>query len=230
MLSKTGKSQYQSPTAAVEVTAPGILFVVSSPSGGGKGTLVQRVLKTVESLSYSVSYTTRTPRNGELNGREYFFVTAEVFQQMIAANEFLEWASVHGKLYGTGRSQVTREISAGRDIILEVDVQGAASVRNLIPDSISIFILPPSFEVLRQRLVARGTDSAEELELRLRNAPQELKYYTAFDYVIINDDAECAAAQLGSIIYAERAQLSRQKPYVKRLVEAFVLEEKGTGN
>jgi len=230
MLSKTGESQYQSPTAAVEATAPGILFVVSSPSGGGKGTLVQRVLKTVENLSYSVSYTTRTPRNGEVNGREYFFVTAEVFQQMIAANEFLEWASVHGKLYGTGRSQVTREISAGRDIILEVDVQGAASVRNLIPDSISIFILPPSFEVLRQRLIARGTDSAEELELRLRNAPQELKYYTAFDYVIINDDAECAAAKLDSIIYAERAQLSRQKPYVKRLVEAFVLEEKGTGN
>ena len=108
MLSKTGESQYQSPTAAVEATAPGILFVVSSPSGGGKGTLVQRVLKTVENLSYSVSYTTRTPRNGEVNGREYFFVTAEVFQQMIAANEFLEWAPVHGKLYGTGRSQVTR--------------------------------------------------------------------------------------------------------------------------
>jgi guanylate kinase len=228
MLSET-ESQYQTPTAAVEVTAPGILFVVSSPSGGGKGTLVQRVLKTVE-ISYSVSYTTRTPRNGEVNGREYFFVTTEAFQQMIAAKEFLVWAPVHGRLYGTGRSQVTRETSAGRDIILEVDVQGAASVRNLITDSVSVFILPPSFEVLRQRLVARGTDSAEELELRLRNAPQELKYYAAFDYVIINDDAECAAAQLAAIIYAERAQLSRQEPYVKRLVETFVLEEKGTGN
>lgn len=230
MLSETEESQYQTPTAAVAVTAPGILFVVSSPSGGGKGTLVQRVLKAVANLSYSVSYTTRTPRNGEVNGREYFFVTTEAFQQMIAADEFLEWAPVHGKQYGTGRSQVTREISAGRDIILEVDVQGAASVRNLTTDSVSIFILPPSFEVLRQRLVARGTDSAEELELRLRNAPQELKNYAAFDYVIINDDAECAAAQLASIIYAERARLSRQEPYLKRLVEAFVLEEKGTGN
>jgi guanylate kinase len=229
MLSETEASQSQTSTAAVEGSAPGILFVISSPSGGGKGTLIQRVLK-LPNLSYSVSFTTRTPRNGEVNGREYFFVTTEVFQQMIAANEFLEWAHVHGNLYGTGRSQVISEISAGRDIILEVDVQGAASVRKLIADSVSVFILPPSFEVLRRRLVARGTDSAAELELRLRSAPQELKYYAAFDYVIINDDAECAAAQLGSIIYAERAQLSRQEPCVKRLVEAFVLEEKGTNN
>jgi len=229
MLSETEASQNQTSTAAVEGSAPGILFVISSPSGGGKGTLIQRVLK-LPNLSYSVSFTTRTPRSGEVNGREYFFVTTEAFQQMIAANEFLEWAHVHGNLYGTGRSQVMREISAGRDIILEVDVQGAASVRKLIADSVSVFILPPSFEVLRRRLVARGTDSAAELELRLRRAPQELKYYAAFDYVIINDDAERAAAQLASIIYAERAQLSRQEPYVKRVVEAFVLEEEGTNN
>jgi guanylate kinase len=228
-LSKTEASQCQTPTAAVEGSAPGILFVISSPSGGGKGTLIQRVLQ-VPNLSYSVSYTTRTPRNGEVNGREYFFLTTQAFQQMIAANEFLEWAHVHGNLYGTGRSQVMREISAGRDIILEVDVQGAASVRKLIADAVSVFILPPSFEILRRRLLARGTDSADELELRLRNAPQELKYYAAFDYVIINDDAERAAAQLASIIYAERAQLSRQEPYLKRVVEAFVLEEKGTNN
>ena len=199
----------------------GILFVVSSPSGGGKGTLIQRVLNKVPNLSYSVSFTTRAPRNGEVDGREYFFVASEKFEQMVAAGEFLEWAHVHGKLYGTHRQQVAREISEGRDIILEVDVQGAASVRALMADSVSIFILPPSFEVLRQRLQARGTDSPEELDLRLRNAPTELKDYSAFQYVIINDDVDRAAGEMTAIVQAERARLSRQEPRVKRVVEGF---------
>jgi guanylate kinase len=198
----------------------GILFVVSSPSGGGKGTLVQRVLS-VRNLSYSVSYTTRAPRNGEVEGREYFFVTPEEFEAMRAAGEFLEWAHVHGKLYGTSRHQVSRALLEGRDIILEVDVQGAASVHELVRDSVSIFILPPSREILRQRLVARGTDSPEELELRLRNAPIELKHYKAFDYVIINDEVERAAGQLSCIIEAERAGRARQEPEIKRVVESF---------
>ncbi|MEP6635233.1 MAG: guanylate kinase, partial [Acidobacteriota bacterium] len=140
---------------------PGILFVVSSPSGGGKGTLIRRVLGPVPNLSYSISYTTRKPRSGELDGREYFFVTLETFEAMVKANEFLEWATVHGNLYGTSSKQVSRDVAEGRDIILEVDVQGAASVRRLVPDSVSIFILPPSLEVLRQRLITRGTDSPE---------------------------------------------------------------------
>lgn len=203
----------------------GILFVVSSPSGGGKGTLIQRVLKQVPNLSYSVSFTTRAPRNGEVNGREYFFITPERFEEMVAANEFLEWAHVHSKLYGTSRQQVTREIAEGRDIILEVDVQGAASVRALMADSVSIFILPPSFEVLKQRLEARGTDSPEELDLRLRNAPMELKDYSAFQYVILNDDLDRAANQMTAIVHAERARLSRQEAKVKRVVEAFSLDE-----
>jgi guanylate kinase len=212
--------------AAPETTeGRGILFVVSSPSGGGKGTLVQHVLKKVPNLSYSVSFTTRAPRNGEVDGREYFFVTPEKFEQMVAANEFLEWAYVHGKQYGTARQQVVREISQGRDIILEVDVQGAASVRELIPDSVSIFILPPSFAVLKRRLQARGTDSPEELDLRLRNAPAELKDYSAFEYLILNDEADRAAEQMTAIVHAERARLSRQKEQVKRVVEAFTAEE-----
>jgi len=217
--------QLQTKPATETTEGRGILFVVSSPSGGGKGTLIQRVLNKVSNLSYSVSFTTRAPRNGEVDGREYFFVTPEQFQKMVAADEFLEWAHVHSKLYGTAREQVAREISAGRDIILEVDVQGAASVRALMPDSVSIFILPPSFEVLRQRLEARGTDSPEELDLRLRNAPTELKDYSAFQYVIINDDADCAADQMTAIVRAERARLSRQGPRVKRVVEAFTASE-----
>ncbi|HEV7681717.1 MAG TPA: guanylate kinase [Pyrinomonadaceae bacterium] len=206
----------------------GILFVVSSPSGGGKGTLVQRVLKQVPNLSYSVSFTTRAPRNGEVDGREYFFVSGERFEEMVANQEFLEWAHVHSKRYGTARQQVVREIAEGRDIILEVDVQGAASVRTLIADSVSIFILPPSFEILKQRLQARGTDSPEELELRLRNAPMELKNYSAFQYVILNDDLDRATNQMSAIVHAERARLSRQEARVRRVVEAFAAEETPT--
>jgi len=205
---------------APEESTRGILFVVSSPSGGGKGTLIQRVLKHVPYLSYSVSYTTRSPRNGEVEGREYFFVTPEKFNAMKADGEFLEWAQVHGNLYGTSRHQVSREVFEGRDIILEVDVQGAASVRELVTDSVSIFILPPSVEILRQRLIARGTDSSEELELRLRHAPEELKHYKTFDYVIINNEVERAAGQLSCIIEAERARRARQEPKIKRVIES----------
>ena len=225
MSSEIDESSLQTKLATETTAGRGILFVVSSPSGGGKGTLIQRVLKKVPNLSYSVSFTTRAPRNGEVNGREYFFVTPEQFQVMVAANEFLEWAHVHSKQYGTARQQVAREIAEGRDIILEVDVQGAASVRALMADSVSIFILPPSFEVLKQRLQARGTDSPEELDLRLRNAPAELKDYSAFQYVILNDDVDRAANQMAAIVHAERARLSRQEAQVKRVVEAFAADE-----
>src|ERR1043166_2082892 len=183
----------------------GTLFVVSSPSGGGKGTIICHVLEVVENLRYSVSFTTRAPRIGEVNGREYFFVDRDTFAEMAAAGEFLEWACVHGNLYGTAKNQIIEETAAGADLILEVDVQGAARVRQLLMDSVSIFILPPSYEVLRQRLIARGTDSPEELALRLHNAPEELRQYSAFDYVIINDEIDRAVGQLASIISAERA-------------------------
>jgi guanylate kinase len=218
MLSEITKA---GPVKPLETVTPGILFVVSSPSGGGKGTLIQLMLKQVQNVSYSVSYTTRNPRPGELNGREYFFVDTKSFLEMIDRDEFLEWALVHGKHYGTARDQVSRELSQGRDIILEVDGQGAASVRKLIADSVSVFILPPSPELLRARLTARGTDSNEELELRLRHAPEELRDHSAFDYVIINDDAQRAAAQLGAVIEAERVRLSRQQAKIREVVEGF---------
>jgi guanylate kinase len=200
---------------------PGTLFVVSSPSGGGKGTLIRRVLQLVANLRYSVSYTTRAPRNGEMEGREYFFVNRETFEQMAAANEFLEWACVHGNLYGTARQQVALETTAGLDIILEVDVQGAESIRKLTLDAVCIFILPPSYEILKQRLIARGTDTPEQLEVRLRNAPEELRQFSCFDYVIINDDVDRAAGQLAAIIYAERARCLRQEELVKEVIENF---------
>ena len=214
--------ELQPATEITNATKPrGTLFVVSSPSGGGKGTIIQRVLDVVPNLSYSVSFTTRAPRNNELNGREYFFVGREIFEEMVAAGEFLEWACVHGNLYGTAKRQVVDETSAGTDIVLEVDVQGAESVRELPLDSVSVFILPPSFAVLRERLIARGTDSPEELEIRLRNAPEELRQYSAFDYVIFNDEVERAAGQLASIIYAERARCRRQENLVREVIAKF---------
>jgi len=229
-LSEIEELEFQTKPVIETTEGRGILFVVSSPSGGGKGTLIRRLLNKVKHLSYSVSFTTRAPRNGEVDGREYFFVPQEKFEQMIAANQFLEWAHVHCKLYGTGREQVFREISEGRDIVLEVDVQGAASVRALMPDSVSIFILPPSFEILRQRLLARGTDSPEELDLRLRNAPTELKDYAAFQYLIINDDADRAADQLAAIVHAERARLTRQGSRMKPVIEAFTVKKMDDSN
>jgi guanylate kinase len=219
MSSKVNELQLAGPVN--HAPSRGTLFVVSSPSGGGKGTLIRHVLDVVENLNYSVSYTTRAPRQGEVDGREYFFINRETFDEMVGAREFLEWACVHGNYYGTSKKQIIEETAAGADIILEVDVQGAASVRQLLMDSVSIFILPPSYEVLRQRLIARGTDSPHELEVRLRNAPEELKQYSAFDYVIINDEINRAAAQLASIIYAERARCMRQEPLVREVIQKF---------
>ncbi len=212
----------QTTTTQIEnPTARGTLFVVSSPSGGGKGTLIRRVLEVVDNLSYSVSYTTRGPRPTEVNGREYFFVDRATFEEMVADGEFLEWACVHGNYYGTSKQQIAEQTAAGIDMILEVDVQGAASVRQLLMDSVSVFILPPSYEVLKERLCARGTDSPENLDLRLRNAPDELRQYSSFDYVIINDEVERAVGQLASIIYAERARCVRQEGMVRKVIKEF---------
>lgn len=199
------------PTTSKTKGGRGMLIVVSSPSGGGKGTLIDRVLQTMQGVSYSVSYTTRPPRPKEKDGREYFFVSTAAFEEMIERGEFLEWANVYGHLYGTSRHQVEREREAGRDIILEIDVQGAESIRRLVADAVTVFILPPSFEMLRSRLIARGTDSAEDLQRRLSGAPAEVEQYRNFQYVILNDDINRASAQLASVIYAERARRERQE-------------------
>jgi len=220
MSSKVTVAPSQADVSQQKVT-PGTLFVVSSPSGGGKGTLIRRVLETVPNLSYSVSYTTRAPRNGEVDGREYFFVDRQSFEKMASAGEFLEWACVHGNLYGTARHQVAQETAAGIDIILEVDVQGAASIRELMLDAVSIFILPPSYETLKERLIARGTDTPEQLAVRLKNAPDELQQFTCFDYAIINDDVNRAAQQLAAIICSERTRCQRQERLIKEVIEKF---------
>jgi guanylate kinase len=199
----------------------GILFVISSPSGGGKGTLVRRILTHMPRLGYSVSWTTRAPRQGEVQGREYHFVTPEEFAAARGRGEFLEWASVHGNFYATSLKVVERDLAAGRDIVLEIDVQGAASVRRLGIAAVSIFILPPSFEIMRRRLTGRQSENSDALALRLRNSRGEVEHYRAFDYVVLNDDVERAATQLASIVYAERARRERQEGLAERVLTTF---------
>ena len=214
-------SSEQRPSPSDPGRYQGILFVISSPSGGGKGTLIRRVLGKVPGLSYSVSWTTRAPRPGERDGVSYHFVTPGEFERMREAGGFLEWAVVHGNYYGTARSVVAQELSEGHDIILEIDVQGAAAVRAMMRDVVGVFILPPSLEVLRARLTARMTERPAELALRLRNARHEVEQYRHFDYLILNDEVDRASALLASIIYAERARRGRQEWAARRVLQTF---------
>lgn len=199
----------------------GILFIISSPSGGGKGTLIREVLRTVPNIGYSISFTTRKMREGEIHGKHYFFVTHAEFENLIEQGEFLEYANVHGNFYGTSKTQVLQEIANGRDIILEIDVQGAENVKQAIKDAVGVFILPPSYQVLRERLTLRQTESAEDLALRLINADGEVRRYTEFDYVIVNDQLEKSTLDLQSVIYAERVRRERQLEAVKRILDTF---------
>ena len=188
----------------------GALFIVSSPSGGGKTTLVKALLEAEPELRLSVSYTTRAPRPGEINGREYHFVAQREFQRMLEAGEFLESAVVHGNHYGTSQKWIERELADGRDVLLEIDWQGAQQVRRLMRQAVSIFILPPSPEVLAARLKGRGQDSADVVQRRLAAARDEISHVSEYDYVIINEDFNRAALDLRSIFRAERLKLARQ--------------------
>ncbi|GIU82000.1 MAG: guanylate kinase [Acidobacteria bacterium] len=199
----------------------GSLFIISAPSGGGKGTLIREVLKRLDNVVLSVSFTTRPMRQGEEHGKDYFFVSHEEFKRLIEEGEFLEYAEVHGNFYGTSRKIVEDKLNQGYDVILEIDVQGAAAVKKLAPQSISIFILPPSYEVLRKRLLKRGTETAESLKTRLENARREVKCYKDFDYVVINDKLSDATKALLAIFLAERQKLSRQASKVEPIIESF---------
>lgn len=188
----------------------GNLFVVAAPSGAGKTTLVRLLLAQEPALGLSISYTTRGPRPGEQDGREYHFVTVDAFQAMIARGDFLEWAEVHGNYYGTSKKWIADRLAGGGDVLLEIDWQGAQQVRQLFPQAIGVFILPPSLEELERRLTGRGTDAADVIARRLAAAQAEMRHVGEFDYVIINNELEEALVDLRAVVRASRLSLAAQ--------------------
>ena len=190
--------------------AQGVLFIVSAPSGAGKTSLVKALLKADSAIRLSVSFTTRAPRPGETDGRDYHFISHERFQTMLAEGEFLEFAEVYSNFYGTSKGSIARDLAAGRDILLEIDWQGAKQVRQHFPSSVSIFILPPSFNALRTRLAGRGQDSDEVIERRLAAAAQDVAHADAFNYIIVNDDFDHAVSDLVAITRTVRLEAARQ--------------------
>ena len=199
----------------------GNLFIVSAPSGAGKTSLVKALLESTHGLRLSVSYTTRAPRPGEVDGREYHFVSRDTFLEMAKRGDFLESAEVYGNLYGTSQSWIEAEIAGGHDILLEIDWQGAAQVRRIFPACIGIFILPPSLQALESRLTGRKQDSAEVIAQRLQAARDDIAHVAEFDYVIINDKLDEAVQQLRAVVVAaglrRDAQLSRQQDLINQL-------------
>lgn len=200
----------------------GNLFVVAAPSGAGKTTLVRMLLEREASVHLSISYTTRSPRPGEQHGREYHFIDTVEFQGMIARHEFLEWAEVHGNFYGTSQKWIADQLAAGRDVLLEIDWQGAQQVRKLFPQAIGIFILPPSMEELTRRLTGRGTDSADVIARRLAAAQAEMRHVGEFDYVIINDQLAQALEELLAVVRASRLSFGAQRVRHAALFERLI--------
>jgi guanylate kinase len=187
----------------------GILFIISAPSGTGKTTLCKQLVGNIPGLWHSVSYTTRKPRPNEEHGREYYFTDEATFQAMIDRHEFVEWARVYGHLYGTPRRTLADKIEQGIDVLLEIDVQGALQVKKKFDDAVSIFILPPSMTVLRQRLLTRASDSSEEIQRRLQKVKEEVWSYREYAYIVRNDDLTRSLQDLESIFLAERLKTTR---------------------
>ncbi|HEX9191867.1 MAG TPA: guanylate kinase [Candidatus Deferrimicrobiaceae bacterium] len=202
----------------------GDIFVISAPSGSGKTTICRALLGRVEGLSLSVSYTTRERRPGEIDGKDYYFVDEEKFDNMLVSKGFLEHARVYGRRYGTSRAAVEAIVSRGSDAVLELDVQGGRSVKAAVPEAVLVGILPPDQETLRARLVARGRDSREEMERRLTEARQELAALREYDYLVVNDDLGNAVSRVESIVRARRLRRERAYDVIDR-----ILEETGEG-
>lgn len=198
--------------------AGGSLYVVSAPSGAGKTSLIKALVRDVEGLLISVSYTTRPQRPGEVDGRDYNFVSVETFQLMLADQAFVESAEVFGNFYGTSRAWIEEQLAAGQDLVLEIDWQGARQIRHMFPECRSIFILPPSAQALEERLHGRGQDDAEVIARRMRDAVEEMRHYGEYDFLVINDVFEQALAELKAIIIARRCRRSLQESRHQALI------------
>jgi guanylate kinase len=194
------------------VPGKGSLFVISAPSGAGKTTVCHRVLESIPDLAYSISHTTRPPRYGEKDGVDYFFVSEDEFLRMREREDFLEWALVHNNYYGTAKRQISDCLGSGKDILLDIDIQGARQVRDQLSEAILIFILPPAWEVLEERLRKRQSDDEEAFKLRMANARNEVRAIREYDYIIINDDLDEAVRNFKAIVQAERCRRPRVIP------------------
>lgn len=197
----------------------GILFVLSAPSGGGKSTIAEAVRQRVEELGYSVSHTTRRPRRDEHDGVDYHFVDNQTFTQMIDEGAFLEWARVYNHLYGTSLSGIRELVASGCDILLDVDVQGGRNIKTLFPESVLIFLVPPSLEVLEQRLRERGTDDDAVIRGRMEQAADDIRHCAWYDYIVVNGNLETAIDETHAIILSERRLTKRQLPQIKRMFD-----------
>jgi guanylate kinase len=199
----------------------GLLFIVSAPSGAGKTTLVEKLVEETPHLQMSRSYTSRATRSGELDGVDYNFVTRPRFEAMAAAGEFLEWADVFGNLYGTLAADTERLLKAGQDVVLVIDVQGARQVRARAVQAISVFVMPPSYEILEQRLRGRSKDSEEAVQRRLQVARAEVAAFSEYDFIVINDDVRSAVGRLRAIVLAERSRLQRMRETAESIGRTF---------
>jgi guanylate kinase len=199
----------------------GQLFIISAPSGTGKTTLAERLVQVVPDLALSRSFTSRPPRAGELDGVDYNFISRERFESMIAGGEFLEYADVFGNLYGTSAATTEQALAHGQDLVLVIDVQGAQQVRSQTDGSVGIFVLPPSFPVLEERLRGRSKDTEAQIQRRLAVARSEVSAVNDYDYAIVNDDVESAVGRLRSIVEAERARFRRMKPVAAGIIKNF---------
>ncbi len=197
------------------------VFIISAPSGSGKSTLVGELMRRVPNLRFSVSYTTRSPRGAERDGTEYYFISREQFEARLQRSEFLEWAEVFGNMYGTHLSELDGAATQGRDLILDIDVKGARQLKERIPGAISIFILPPSREVLEQRLRARSQDSEPVIERRLNEAAEEIRNYSQYDYVLVNRDVAASVDNLVAIVSANRSRRAWMEQQILPILETF---------